>query len=93
MSWENILKVAERTFVIESYSTEEDPYDDIQLNEFLTAKELDIDEDATQDEIEDRLLDWMGNDIGLIQGYIWHEITAEGEKRNWLNPKTDYDTV
>ena len=93
MSWENILKVAERTFVIESYSTEEDPYDDIQLNEFLTAKELDIDEDATQDEIEDRLLDWMGNDIGLIQGYIWHEITAEGEKRNWLNPKTDYDMV
>jgi len=93
MSWEDILKVAERTFVIESYSTEEDPYDDIQLNAFLTAKELDIDEDATQDEIEDRLLDWMGNDIGLIQGYIWHEITAKGEKRNWLNPKTDYDMV
>lgn len=93
MSWEELLKATERTFVIESYSTEEDPFDDIQLNAFITAKELDIDEDATQDEIEDNLLDWMGDNFGWISGYIWHEITTKGEKRNWLNPKTDYDRV
>jgi len=39
------------------------------------------------------LLEWMGDNIGRIQGYVWHEITSEGKKRNWLNPKTDYDMV
>jgi hypothetical protein len=92
MTWESILK-NERTFVIESYSTEDEPYEDIELNTFITAKELDINEDATQEEIEERLLDWMGDNIGWIQGYIWHEITAKGEKRNWLNPRSDYDKV
>lgn len=92
MSWESILK-NERTFVIESYSTEDKPYKDIELNTFITAKELDINEDATQEEIEERLLDWIGDNIGWIQGYIWHEITAKGEKRNWLNPRSDYDKV
>ena len=92
MSWESILK-NERTFVIESYSTEDEPYKDIELNTFITAKELDINEDATQEEIEERLLDWIGDNIGWIQGYIWHEITAKGEKRNWLNPRSDYDKV
>jgi hypothetical protein len=93
MSWEDILKVAERTFVIESYSPENEPYKDIELNAFITAKELDIDEDATQEDIEHELLEWMGDNIGRIQGYVWHEITTEGKKRNWLNPKTDYDMV
>jgi len=88
-----VLKQQERTFVIESYSTEDDPMKDIELNVFLTAKELDIDEDDDQEYIEDRLLDWMGDNVGWITGYIWYEITADGEKRNWLNPTSDYDMV
>ena len=88
-----IAKQQERTFVIESYSTEDDPMEDIELNAFLTAKELDIDEDDDQEYIEDRLLDWMGDNVGTITGYIWYEITAEGKKRNWLNPTSDYDMV
>ena len=88
-----IIKQQERTFVIESYSTEDDPMEDIELNAFLTAKELDIDEDDDQEFIQDRLLDWMGDNVGTITGYIWYEITAEGKKRDWLNPKSDYDMV
>ena len=88
-----IAKQQERTFVIESYSTEDDSMKDIELNAFLTAKELDIDEDDDQEYIEDRLLDWMGDNVGWITGYIWYEITAEGKKRNWLNPTSDYDMV
>ena len=93
MSWLHILKMAERTFVIESYSPENEPYKDIKLNAFITAKELNIDENATQEDIEDELLEWIGDNIGFIQGYVWYEITAEGKKRDWLNPKTDYDMV
>ena len=91
--WFDIVKKQERTFVIESYSTEDEPMEDIELNTFLTAKELEINEDATQDEIEDILLDWMGDNVGWINGYIWYEITAEGKKRNWLNPRGDYELV
>ena len=91
--WFGIVKKQERTFVIESYSTEDEPMEDIELNTFLTAKELEINEDATQDEIEDILLDWMGDNVGWINGYIWYEITAEGMKRNWLNPRGDYELV
>ena len=75
-----IIKQQERTFVIESYSTEDDPMEDIELNAFLTAKELDIDEDDDQEFIQDRLLDWMGDNVGTITGYIWYEITAEGKE-------------
>lgn len=93
IAW-GLVKRAERTFVIESFSADGgDPYVDIELNAFLTANELDIDEDATQSEIEERLLDWMGDNVGGISGYVWYEITAEGKKRDWLNPKTDYDMV
>ena len=91
--WFDIVKKQERTFVIESYSTEDEPMEDIELNTFLTARELEINEDATQDEIEDILLDWMGDNVGWINGYIWYEITAEGKKRNWLNPRGDYELV
>ena len=88
-----IIKQQERTFVIESYSREDEPLKDIELNTFLTAEELGINEDATQEEIEDILLDWMGDNVGWISGYIWYEITADGQKRNWLNPTTGYDVV
>tara|TARA_B100000700_G_C14748209_1_gene716242 strand:- start:58 stop:342 length:285 start_codon:yes stop_codon:yes gene_type:complete len=94
MNWVNILKrTQERTFVIESYSREDEPMKDIPLNVFLTAKELDIAHDATQEDIEYELLEWIGDNIGWVTGYIWHEIDSEGKKRNWLNPKTDYDRV
>jgi len=28
-----------------------------------------------------------------VQGYTWYEITADGKKRDWLNPRSDYDVV
>ncbi len=93
MTWFDILKEQERTFVIESYSTEDEPYKDISVNAFLTAKELGIDEDYDIDDIQDELLDWIGDNIGTVSGYIWYEITAEGKKRNWLNPRGDYELV
>ena len=85
--------IQERTFVIESYSTEDEPYKDISVNAFLTAKELEIEEDATQEEIEKDLLEWIGKNIGTVNGYGWYEITAEGKKRDWLNPRGDYELV
>lgn len=93
MTWFDIIKEQERTFVIESYSTEDEPYKDISVNTFLTAKELGIDEDYDIDDIQDELLDWIGDNIGTVSGYIWYEITAEGKKRNWLNPRGDYELV
>ena len=33
------------------------------------------------------------NNIGTVNGYIWYEITAEGKKRDWLNPRGDYELV
>ena len=92
-SWFDIFKKQERTFVIESYSTENEPYKDISVNVFLTAKELGIEEDFTQEDIEDELLEWIEGKVGEVNGYIWHEITAEGKKRNWLNPRGDYELV
>ena len=93
MNWMSVLKKQERTFVIQSYSEEDDPMEDIELNAYLSAKELDINEDDTQEEIEDKLLNWLGDNVGTITGYIWYEITAEGKKRNWLNPTSDYDIL
>ena len=46
-----------------------------------------------QEDIEDELLKWIGDNIGTVSGYIWHEITAEGKKRDWLNPRGDYELV
>ena len=93
MSWKNILKQQERTFVIESYSTEDEPMKDIELNMMETAKELGIEMDASYEDIEDKLRDWLGDEIGEFSGFIWYEISADGEKRNWLNPTGDYDVV
>ena len=92
-AWFEVVKKQERTFVIESYSTEDEPYKDISVNVFLTAKELGIKEDFTQEDIEDELLEWIGDNIGTVSGYIWYEITAEGKKRDWLNPRGDYELV
>lgn len=92
-SWFDVVKKQERVFVIESYSTEDEPYEDISVNAFLTAKELGIEEDFTQEDIEDELLEWIGDNIGTVNGYIWYEITAEGKKRDWLNPRGDYELV
>ena len=47
--WFDIVKKQERTFVIESYSTEDEPMEDIELNTFLTAKELEINEEELKE--------------------------------------------
>ena len=78
---------SERTFVIESYSTEEKPYDDIEVNYKATAKELGIEADYTMEDIEDTLREWLAGKIGYFSGYIWHEIN-DGVKMDWLNPET-----
>ena len=92
-NWFEVVKKQERTFVIESYSTEDEPYKDISVNAFLTAKELGIEEDFTLEDIEDTLREWLAGKIGYFNGYVWHEITAEGKKRDWLNPRGDYELV
>tara|TARA_R100001463_G_scaffold88622_1_gene143376 strand:+ start:835 stop:2445 length:1611 start_codon:yes stop_codon:yes gene_type:complete len=92
-SHESILKQQERTFVIESYSTEDEPMEDIELNMMETAKELGLEIDASYEDIEDNLRDWLGDKLGEFSGFIWYEITADGKKRDWLNPKSDYDMV
>ena len=93
MNWMDVLKKQERTFVIESYSTEDEPMNDIELNMMETAKELGLEIDASYEDIEDKLRDWLGDELGEFSGFIWYEITADGKKRNWLNPKSDYDVV
>tara|TARA_R110002051_G_scaffold320132_1_gene405032 strand:+ start:971 stop:1285 length:315 start_codon:yes stop_codon:yes gene_type:complete len=104
MNWMDILKKQERTFIIDSYEAEYTPEQVAQskgkalgLDEnffmALTAKELGIDENATKEEIEEKLLDALGDEVGWIQGYTWYEITVDGKKRDWLNPKSDYDVV
>ena len=83
-----ILK-SERIFVIQSYSTEEEPMIDIPLDLEVTADELDIGDNATQEEIEDKLLDWLGDKLDeVFSGYIWYELN-DGVKMNWLNPDSD----
>ena len=93
MSWMDILKKQERTFVIESYSTEDEPMKDIEINMMETAKELGLEIDASYEDIEDKLRDWLGDELGEFSGFIWYEITADGKKRDWLNPRSDYDVV
>ena len=97
-----MLKQQERTFVITEVEwdtkLEEDAEPDTASLDFMirlvTAKELEIEEDATQEEIEDELSNWISMETGwLHSGYVWYEITADGEKRDWLNPKSDYDMV
>jgi hypothetical protein len=99
-----MLKQQERTFIIDSYEAEYTPEQVAQskgktlgLDEdyfmALTAKELGIDKDATLEEIEEKLLEALGDEVGWIQGYTWYEITADGKKRDWLNPKSDYDIL
>jgi len=93
MSWMDVLKKQERTFVIESYSTEDEPMKDIEINMMETAKELGLEIDASYEDIEDKLRDWLGDELGEFSGFIWYEITADGKKRDWLNPRSDYDVV
>ena len=63
-------------------------------NAMLKAiKELGIDEDSVMEEIEKQLLSWLNSKVGFVQGYTWYEITADGKKRNWLNPMTDNDVI
>ena len=99
-----IIKQQERTFIIDSY---EDLYTEEQIAQgagetvwhdksvvmAVTAKELGIDEDSVMEEIEKQLLSWLNSKVGFVQGYTWYEITADGKKRNWLNPMTDNDVI
>ena len=80
MNWMDVLKMQERTFVIGSYSTEDEPMNDIELNMMETAKELGLEIDASYEDIEDKLRDWLGDELGEFSGFIWYEITADGKK-------------
>ena len=101
MNWISVLKKQERTFVITDVDwdipIESDETDEaflLWMVNSVTAKELEIEDDATQEEIEDELGSWITIETGWLHtGYTWHEITAEGKKRNWLNPTSDYDTL
>ena len=95
MNWFDIVKKQERTFVIEEFTIEsefydkttKDPYKEISANAFITAKELGIEEDFTVEEIKDKLLKWIEGKIGRdVEAFIWHEITEEGKKKDWLTP-------
>ena len=101
MSWENILKQQERTFIITDVdwdmSLESDETDEavlLWMVNSVTAKELEIEDGDDKEDIEDELGSWISISTGwLHSGFTWYEITADGEKRNWLNPAGDYDVV
>ena len=89
-----IVKQQERTFVITEVDwdtkLEEDAEEDTVSLDFMigsvTAKELEIKEDDTQEEIEDELSNWISMETGwLHSGFVWHEVTADGKIRDWLS--------
>ncbi len=99
MAW-SLVKQQERTFVVDSVEYDNSYFDgdeELDGNKVgnptfmsVTASELGIEEDYTQDEIEEMLVDWITEETGwLVQGYTWYEVTAQGEKKDWLNPSND----
>ena len=89
-----IAKQQERTFVITEVDwdtkLEEDAEEDTASLDFMigsvTAKELEIKEDDTQEEIEDELSNWISMETDwLHSGFVWHEVTADGKIRDWLS--------
>ncbi len=95
-----LVKQQERTFVIDSVKYDNSHIvgdEELDGNKVgnptfmsVTASELGIKEDYTQEEIEELLVDWITEETGwLIQGFTWYEVTAQGENKNWLNPSND----
>ena len=79
-----IIKQQERTFVITEvdYETDEHEQEDLD-NTFqamaVTAKELGIEENATSEEIENELVNWISEETGwLVNGYSYHEVRPDG---------------
>tara|TARA_R110002020_G_scaffold52438_5_gene147349 strand:+ start:394 stop:639 length:246 start_codon:yes stop_codon:yes gene_type:complete len=79
MSWESVLKKV-RNFVITEvdYETDEHNQDDLDTTfqqMVVTADELDIEEDAMQEEIEERLANWISDETGwLVNSFSFHEV-------------------
>jgi len=91
MSWENIIKQQERTFIITGVdwdmsieSNETDEAVLLWMVNSVTAKELDIVENDDKEDIEDELSSWISDSTGwLHSGFTWHEVTADGKKVEW----------
>lgn len=83
-----IIKQQERTFVITEvdYDTDEHEQDDLDTTYqqmAVTAKELDIDDDADADEIQNVLVDWITDTTGWhVKSYSYHEVRPDGTKIN-----------
>ncbi len=79
MSWENILKKV-RNFVVTEvdYETDEHDQDDLDTTfqqMVVTADELDIEEDAMREEIEERLVNWISEETGwLVNSFSFYEV-------------------
>jgi|14BtaG_2_1085337.scaffolds.fasta_scaffold26325_2 protein required for attachment to host cells len=79
MSWQNILKKV-RNFVVTEvdYETDEHDQDDLDTTfqqMVVTADELDIEEDDMQEEIEERLANWISEETGwLVNAFSFHEV-------------------
>ena len=79
MSWQVILKKV-RNFVVTEvdYETDEHDQDDLDTTfqqMVVTADELDIEEDAMQEEIEERLANWISEETGwLVNSFSFHEV-------------------
>ena len=80
MSWQSIILKKVRNFVVTEVDYETDEYDQDDLDTtfqqmVVTADELDIEEDATQEEIEERLANWISEETGwLINAFSFHEV-------------------
>jgi hypothetical protein len=81
----------ERTFIItevdwdmkidEDFDDEKDPQDRLWTVGKVTAKELEIEEDYTQEDIEDEISSWITTQTGWLHaGFVYHEIRADGTK-------------
>tara|TARA_R100001530_G_C4288427_1_gene147375 strand:+ start:594 stop:839 length:246 start_codon:yes stop_codon:yes gene_type:complete len=79
MSWQVILKKV-RNFVVTEvdYETDEHDQDDLDTTfqqMVVTADELDIEEDDMQEEIEERLANWISEETGwLVNAFSFHEV-------------------
>ena len=82
MSWQIILKKV-RNFVITEVDYETDEHDQDDTSTFhttfqqmvVTADELDIEEDDMQEEIEERLANWISEETGwLVNAFSFHEV-------------------
>ena len=80
MSWQSIILKKVRNFVVTEVNYETDEHDQDALDTtfqqmVVTADELDIEEDAMQEEIEERLANWITEETGwLVNAFSFHEV-------------------